>query len=79
MPPLIPPLYLTLPTYEQDNYIAEMGFVSTFDICQNYFFTKMYIKYETIANIMRSAARATHRACERGVSIIYSPNAVVKL
>ena len=78
MPPLIPPLYLTLPTYEQDNYIAEMGLVSTFDICQNYFITKMYIKYETIANIMRSAARATHRACERGVSIRYSANAVVK-
>ena len=54
MPPLIPPLYLILPTYEQDNYVAEMGLVSTFDMCQNYFITKMYIKYETIANIMRS-------------------------
>ena len=79
MPPLILPLYLTLPTYEQDNYIAEMGLVSTFDMCQNYFITKMYIKYETIANIMRSAARATHRACERGVRIRYSANTVVKL
>ena len=79
MPPLIPPLYLNLPTYEQDNYVAEMGLVSTFDMCQNYFITKMYIKYETIANIMRSAAMATHRACERGVSIRYSANAVVKL
>ena len=69
MPPLIPLLYLILPTYEQDNYVAEMGLVSTFDMCQNYFITKMYIKYETIANIMRSAARATHRACERAVSI----------
>ena len=79
MPPLIPPLYLTLPTYEEDNYIAERGLVSTFDICQKYFITEMYIKYETIVNIMKSAAMATHRACERGVSIRYSANAVVKL
>ena len=78
MPPLIPLLYLILPTYEQDNYVAEMGLVSTFDMCQNYFITKMYIKYETIANIMRSAARATHRACERGVSIRDSANTVLQ-
>ena len=79
MPPLILPLFLTLPTYEQENYIAEMGLVSTFDICQIFFITKMYIKYKTIANIMRSASRATHRACERGVSIRYSANTVVQL
>ena len=78
MPPLIPPLYLTLSTYEDDNYIAEMGLVSTFDICQNYFNTTIYIKYETIVHIMRSAARATHRACERGVSIRDSANTVLQ-
>ena len=79
MPPLIPPLYLTLPTYEEDNYIAERGLVSTFDIRQKYFITEMYIKYETIANIMRSGSRATHRACEGGVSNCDSANTVVKL
>ena len=78
MPPLIPLLYLILPTYEQDNYVAEMGLVSTFDMCQNYFITKMYIKYETIVNIMRSAARATRRAYERGVSIRDSANTVLQ-
>ena len=56
-----------------------MALLRAFGICKNDFITKMYIKYETIANIMRSAARATHRACERGVSIEYSANKVVQL
>ena len=72
MPPLIPLLYLILPTYEQDNYVAEMGLVSTFDMCQNYFITKMYIKYERIRNIMKLASRAMFSAYMHGMSVAHS-------